>query len=109
MTGGWLTIRWRPSTNSANLGSAPRLSRVWALRSVLFMLFTALATRAASALPALLPPCFFLQVLRLLGFATTAASLTARTASWMSASDMCAYQTSECASRRTRPSPSDKP
>ena len=59
MTGGRLTMRWRPSTTSANLGNAPRLSRVWALRSVLFHLLCALAIRADSSLPALEAPFFF--------------------------------------------------
>jgi hypothetical protein len=68
---------------------------VWALRIVLFILLTASTTKAASALPALLPPRFFLPVLPLPGFAPTSeASWTARIASWRSLSDMCEYQTS---------------
>ena len=38
--GGWLTIRYFPSTRSASLESACRLSRVWALATFCFAVFS---------------------------------------------------------------------
>ena len=45
------------------LGQRAEAVAVWALRSVLFALLAASATRAASSLSALEAPCFFLPVL----------------------------------------------
>ena len=75
-TGGWLTIRYRPSTRSASFDSACRLSRVCAFRACFSAVF-------AAVLPTFLLP----------------ARSTARAASLIplmsSCSDKRAYQTSK--------------
>ena len=104
ITGGWLTIRYCPSTSSASLDSACRLSRVCAFarffsarRAASFASFAAFASLAAFA--CLGPFWSFLAALAFLSFSfVTAAEVSAARASWMTvlnrSSSKCAYQMS---------------
>ena len=93
--GGWLTIRYSPSTSSASLDSACRLSRVCAFCNVFSAVFAALSS-ARSALSGLalrallaLPFAPFLPSCRGARRATVA-----RIEAMMSSSSRWAYQTS---------------
>ena len=81
--GGWLTIRYRPSTSSPSLESACRLSRVCAFSRVFSAVFSALLAAFASCLPF----AFFLA-------AFVVSATAPRTAFMTSSSARCAYQMS---------------
>ena len=101
ITGGWLTIRYCPSTSSASLDSACRLSRVCAFarffsarRAASFASFASFAAFACLG-----PFWSFLATLAFLSFSfLTAAEVSAARASWMTvlnrSSSKCAYQMS---------------
>jgi hypothetical protein len=87
MTGGWLTIRYRPSTTSPSLDSACRLSRVCAFSRVFSARLAASLASFASSLALL---AFF--PFPLSSFSVWAT--TPRIAAISSSSSMCAYHTS---------------
>ena len=89
MTGGWLTIRYCPSTSSQSLDSACRLSRVCAFAAVFSAVFSA---RLASFSCASSFFSFFPFVASLTSFFVLATVL--RIAPISSSSSRWAYQTS---------------
>ena len=97
MTGGWLTIRYCPSTCSASLDSACRLSRVCAFARF----FSARRAASFASFACLGSFCSFLAALPFLSLSFsffTAAEVSAARASWMTvlnwSSSKCAYQMS---------------
>ncbi len=95
MTGGWLTIRYCPSTSSASLDRACTLSRVCAFARF----FSARRAASFASLACLESFCPFFAALAFLSFSFfTAAEVSAARASWITvlnrSSSKCAYQMS---------------